>query len=673
MKRNIFMAAFAAFGALFLNSCNQELDDMTPVVDESGMVTITAAFPELVESKVDFAEQGDGSGLDLTWEEEDYLTVVSGSVSEKYAIASINGKVATFTGAPVEGETFDVILSRSGDYAARTYAGQTQATVASTDHLLYDAVLKGVDTYENVSFTAEWAAEHDGTFAQNGCLMLNFKMPDDAGYLKTVTLTAPDAVFYTTNDADGEKTKTLTLSLADADMASDNVVEAYIMTSMQEASVAAETELTLTVVSNLGTWSKKFTPGAFTLKAGMRNVITLNDKDWTVPEGDGSQANPYIIRTVEDLTGMVGKLVAEKKYFAMVNDIDMASVTEWIKIENGTPIDFNGNNRTITNFKPTTCASSYYGFIGVLNGKVSNISFVDANITSPNNSACGIVCGYLGQANGNSRGDLENIHVRGSVLGNSNGVGGLVGILGYGTINRCSAVIDVKNSVDTNQDDRRTGGLVGFYNDNNAKNICTISNSWTSGVIVGDMQKTGGIIGEVRGANNTNNSQPAIIENCYSTAEVSGLRVVGGIVGAAFLQTKPTSVIKCIAWNEKIEATNTSHGNYSSGAVVGRSRNDHTLTDCVRKDQINFICRFADLQGVSATVCDQPNVTSTSKLKLGTYSEEGSIYKTNECNQWYPYHGKAAAPGETVSDVAKRLGWDEKIWDLSGDYPQLIK
>ena len=245
-----------------------------------------------------------------------------------------------------------------------------------------------------------------------------------------LTLTAPEAVFYTTNATDGEKTKTLTLSLADADMASDNVVEAYIMTSMLEASVAAETELTLTVVSNLGTWSKKFTPGAFTLKAGMRNVITLNDKDWTVAEGDGSQANPYIIRTVSDLTGMAEKLAAEKKYFAMVNDIDMASVTSWIKIENGTPIDFNGNNRTITNFKPTTCASSYYGFIGVLNGKVSNISFVDANITSPNNSACGIVCGYLGQANGNSRGDLENIHVRGSVLGNSNGVGGLVGYAG---------------------------------------------------------------------------------------------------------------------------------------------------------------------------------------------------------------------------------------------------
>lgn len=662
MKRNIFMAAFAAFGALFLSSCNQELDDMTPVVDESGMVTITAAFPELVESKVDFAEQGDGSGLDLTWEEEDYLTVVSGSVSEKYAIASINGKVATFTGAPVEGETFDVILSRSGDYAARTYAGQTQATVASTDHLLYDAVLKGVDTYENVSFTAEWAAEHAGTFAQNGCLMLNFKMPEDAGYLKTVTLTAPEAVFYTTNAADGEKTKTLTLSLTDADMASDNVVEAYIMTSMQEASVAAETELTLTVVSNLGTWSKKFTPGAFTLKAGMRNVITLNDKNWTVPEGDGSQAAPYIIRTVEDLNGMAGKVdKTSTKYFAMVNDIDMASISEWISISEQL-IDFDGNNRTLSNFTCNT--GSYRGFVRILNGRIANVTFVNATVAGDASSGthpCGIVCGYCGNSNATCYGEIENVHVLGTVTGNGAGVGGVAGVLAHGKINRCSAEVEITNK------SQRTGGIAGYHRDENAASICEITNCFSKGTIKSNNQKASGIISDLHGSAKSNNV--AKVQYCYSTAEVAATRNVAGIVANAWNSNEYSAVEYCIAWNPNLETTSTTTAgaNYVSGAIIGSSRNKQALTDCVRRPDMNLDCVITtDSETFSMTLVDHENANSTNRLSYSGPTDTNYDY-------FYPYHGKAATAGETVSDVAKRLGWDEKIWDLSGDYPQLIK
>ena len=35
------------------------------------------------------------------------------------------------------------------------------------------------------------------------------------------------------------------------------------------------------------------------------------------------------------------------------------------------------------------------------------------------------------------------------------------------------------------------------------------------------------------------------------------------------------------------------------------------------------------------------------------------------------WHGKAAAAGTTASQAAKALGWDETIWDLSGDEPKL--
>ena len=37
----------------------------------------------------------------------------------------------------------------------------------------------------------------------------------------------------------------------------------------------------------------------------------------------------------------------------------------------------------------------------------------------------------------------------------------------------------------------------------------------------------------------------------------------------------------------------------------------------------------------------------------------------------YPYHGKEAPAGATVSSLAKQLKWDETVWDLSGDLPAL--
>lgn len=657
MKRNLIYAAFAAFGVMFLGSCAQELDEVTPNTDADGLVTITASFPEDIESKVAFSESSEG--LDLTWDKDDYLTIV-GETTEKYTIDTFDGKIATFKGNPVEGTSFDVILSRSDNYASRTYTDQTQTTVASKDHLLYDAVLKGVSSYQDVKFTSQWAEENGGTFAENGCMLIRFKMPEDAGYLKTVTLTAPEAVFYTTNAADGAKTASMTLALSDADMAADNVVEAYVMTSMQEASVSGE--LTLTVVSNLGTWSKKFTPNAFTLKTGMRNLITLNDKNWTVPAGDGSQANPYIIRTVSDLTGMAGKVdKTSTKYFAMVNDIDMSSITEWISISEQL-IDFNGNNRTLSNFGCST--GSYRGFVRILNGRIANVTFVNANVAgdaSGGTQPCGIVCGYCGNGAATCYGEIENVHVQGIVTGNGGGVGGVAGVLAHGKINRCSADIEITNK------NQRTGGIAGYHKDGNAASVCEVTNCFSKGTIVSKNQKASGVISDLHGdAKSTN---VAKVQYCYSTVDVTATRNVAGIVANAWNSNAYSAVEYCIAWNPNLKTTSTTTAgaNYVSGAIVGSSRNKQTLTDCVRRSDMNLNCTVTSDTGTfSITLADQENANSTTRLPYSGPADTAYDY-------FYPYHGKAAGAGETVSDVAKRLGWDETIWDLSGDYPQLIK
>ena len=667
---------------LFLGSCAQEMDDNSVNGSSDGKVTITATFPDEVDSKV-AASDGEAS-LELSWEESDYITVVSGEKAEKYTLKSISGKKALFEGVPVEGATFDVILSRGADYMTRSYTDQTQSAVASTDHLEYDAVLKGVTSYNSVEFNSEWAKENGGELLQSGCVLVYFKMPEDAGKLKSVTLTAPSAIFYTTNSAEGEKTASLTLAMSDADMAADNVVRAHIMTSMQEASIPAETELTLTVVSNLGTWSKNFTPGEAVIKAGKRNVFTLNDKNWTVPAGDGSAETPYILRTVADVDGIRNKIVENGiKYFAMVNDIDMSAMTTWTAIVTGSPytkgIDFNGNDRVISNF---TCKTGKYrSFFGVLNGKCHNVTFDNASVDASNATTCAAIISAYGGNKNKILADIQDVHISGSVIGNNagstyRGFGGAIGLAVNAVLKRVSAIVSVNA-----EGSRGIGGLVGVHKLSENDNCLIIEDCWSSGSISGT-QQIGGIVGATQKDGLTYKAGDVLIRNCYSVASVEGKFCVGGISGIAAWcdpnaevdsgTTKTCDIVKgCIAWNDKVKATSTK-SNYSSGAVVGYTNIYNTLENCYYKPYLDFSCPVFDANGTSKlfdiTPVDQPNASASSQLTVGTNNDEGCSYKYANA---FPYHGKKAGASETLSQVAERIGWDKSVWDLSGNLPKL--
>ena len=252
------------------------------------------------------------------------------------------------------------------------------------------------------------------------------------------------------------------------------------------------------------------------------------------------------------------------------------------------------------------------------------------------------------------------MHVQGTVLANAGGVGGLVGVLGNGTINRCSADVEVTNN------SQRAGGLVGYHNNANVASLCEISDCWTSGSLTAlKHQKNGGIIGEMYGSSTA--SPTAVMTNCYSTMSLNVSRNAGGIVGALH-QNGKSKVERCIAWNTKIESATSMTGWYSSGAVVGFMKNKDTMTDNYRRSDMEFDVRYTDKSNEVPPLFDCENFDSENPFDWTGYNEN-SYWGSN----YQPYHGKAAGAGETVSDVAKRLGWDETIWDLSGDYPQLIK
>ena len=400
-------------------------------------------------------------------------------------------------------------------------------------------------------------------------------------------------------------------------------------------------------------------------------VVQVN----TGPEGgDGSMEYPYLLSTVADMKAMRDKLSAEDKiYFRMTNDIDMASVDDWTPLNYASPyefeIDFDGAGHTIDNFHVTDFGS-YPSFFGVLYGYCHDVTFTNAVIECGADSGCGILGGYGGT--GDKHADVARVHVHGKVTmkGSKTGIGGMFGCAGNATIEACSADVDVwsgKNYV---------GGLVGY------SKKAQISNCWTSGTVRGD-PRVGGISGGINGDGD------AII-NCYSVAklwvyktdpetgepteekEYGCLRSVGGIVahanqdkGDAVDTREPGNIVQgCIVWQDEIKTRSyvpdvdfSQHNYYSSGAIVAFGATHNTYADCYRRADLAFR-DYCD----PFKLFDQENSSPASPLVIPKI--EGASY-------YYPYHGKAAPAGATLTQVAQTIGWSSAIWDFSGDVPTI--
>ena len=421
--------------------------------------------------------------------------------------------------------------------------------------------------------------------------------------------------------------------------------------------------LTIDKIEGTDNWALADNPYSF---------ITLIQTNEGPEGGDGSMEYPYQLRTVADMRAMKDKLSAEEKvFFKMMNDIDMAEVDDWTPLNYASPydleIDFNGDGHTIYNFHITDFGS-YPSFFGVLNGYCHDVTFMNAVVECAADSGCGILGGYGGT--GDKHADVARVHLNGSVTmrGNKTGIGGMFGCAGNATIEACSADVDVysvKNYV---------GGLVGY------SKKARIANCWVSGTVRGD-QRVGGITGGINGDGDA-------VVNCYSTAqlwiivtdesgaekkEYGATRSIGGIVGHANqdkgdqVDTRmPGNVVSgCIAWQDEIKTRTYLPGDvdlsannyYSSGAIVAFGATHNTYENCYRRADLDFR-DYCD----AFKLYDQEN--SSPAAPLAHQEVVGSSYN-------YPYHGKAAPAGATLTQVAQSLGWSTAIWDFSGDKPTI--
>ncbi len=215
--------------------------------------------------------------------------------------------------------------------------------------------------------------------------------------------------------------------------------------------------------------------------------------------GAGTQDEPYLIYTAEELN-VIGVFPCElDKHFKLMSNIDLSHMgTEFNIIGITSPFTgvFDGNGKKITNLNHAR------GLFVSVRGEIKDLGLIDSNIDAGTGNSVGSLVGNL------QGGTISNCYAEGgSVLGGSN-AGGLVGALNRGTITNCYTTGSVTGT------GWRVGGLVG------ENSYGTITNCYSTGSDSGD-DNVGGLVGHNYGT----------IDNCYSSGDVSGDDNVGGLVG----------------------------------------------------------------------------------------------------------------------------------------------
>ena len=325
------------------------------------------------------------------------------------------------------------------------------------------------------------------------------------------------------------------------------------------------------------------------------DVYPLDDTLSTFPTespGDpGTEGNPYLIGTLTELEGLsrVQTYWASGVHLKLTADIDASDTSTWNvgDHDNNVATDpvpmgfspvgsetnpfqgsFDGAGFAISNLTVNRPGTGRVGLFGTTNSAViENIGLVDVAI-----EGAGSVGGLVGYESSGTA--ITNSYASGSVTGNNNWVGGLVGYANSTSIAGSYAAAAVSSSgnsvgglvgyalgVDvtgshatgTAAGAENVGGLVGY-----ARQTSTIANSYAQGNVSGDL-RVGGLVGYERGSS---------IAASYATGAVEGDSDVGGLVGYA---DGSSSINESYALGDV-------GGDLRAGGLVGYLRDNSSIT-----------------------------------------------------------------------------------------------
>ncbi len=346
----------------------------------------------------------------------------------------------------------------------------------------------------------------------------------------------------------------------------------------------------------------------------------------------GTERNPYIIDSAEDLAGLSylvytkgqtgsplkssdysGNYIFQGKSFRQTVNIDL-SAYYWQPIgisyaRSGNTItnyfsgSYDGGNHAVSGIFTLSGAGDeypHYGLFGCVRSLNSSYPITIQNLGIKNS----LIMGY--QFTGGVVGSIQsatitNCYNTSSILGNSI-AGGVVGIAsGTTTISNCY------NTGPIFTDSGMVGGVVGYVP---ASAAVRITNCYNVGSVSGASNSSihvGGIAGYVYSTDTT-------ITNCYNTGAVSGYSGVGGVVG-----TSNGAVTNCY-YGGGVTGTLGSYGTYRSD-ITSRAKTPSWYTSTSNWDS-EYPWDFENVWVLDASVNDGYPILDSYWIREGCYSIE---------------------------------------------------
>ncbi len=347
-------------------------------------------------------------------------------------------------------------------------------------------------------------------------------------------------------------------------------------------SVTNPTDMSVATATLTAAYGEKYTK-VYELTAIPQNIF----------DGDGTESDPYQIKTIDDMTKLADFISAssmeyEGYFFKLINDLDYTGA-EYKPVATGSvnfQADFDGNGKTVSNFAISNLDSrtgTYVGFFGNLGGSGS---IHDLTLQ-------GSVEGYryVGGFVGKLYGTIDNVVNKSSVsVPNSTYAGGIAAYAYEG-----AAITNSRNEGTVSTKGGYNAGIVAKMDAGTVVDNCVNTGSLTT--LDNKSGNIGGITatssGAVKNSSNTaaitgtsslsgivaNASKDYLIENCFNTANVTGTGSgIGGVLGKG--GSSSTGVIKDCYNEGNIQ------GSGDTGGLVGSLDSGATVENCYNKGDV---------------------------------------------------------------------------------------
>lgn len=393
--------------------------------------------------------------------------------------------------------------------------------------------------------------------------------------------------------------------------------------------------------------------------------------------GSGTEADPWLISTADDLKTLAGTVNNgedyKDQYFIITDDIDLQNVS-WTPIGDGTNDfcgTFDGQGNTIFNVAIGTVEdplqAEVFGLFGSLSGTIQNLNLDTLSINGLPAFSSPYLIAYAGALVGYAGGVIENCHSTNasviihtpsdSAMYKMYGIGGLMGYAARGSqISECSVSGSIK---DLTGIDGMVGGFIGGMGE-----TATIKYSRADVALNVKSDYGGSDVGGFIGKGNGDNNPATVISNCYATGNVTGGAYSGGFAGSLWgLNIKNCyatgDVTGAFASMATFAGTDASAGYaygsvtncYTTGKVVGTASSTYAFMqqDATARSPITN-CYFADTN----SAIKNSNETAISKTpeEMQTEGFKNALNASSPTNGWIFRDGATPYCGAEPADYS---------------------